>query len=83
MKKLLLAVVSFLLIVFSVTAQNGNEWRKFNPVTPLTAATFAHPPAIDLPYIPATADPAEIKVEVKQLYESGMMQPYGLVGPLC
>ena len=79
MKRPLLVLTSILLIVFSVTAQNGSvadEWRKFNPVTPLTAATFAHPPAIDQPWVrmnlPATADPAEIKVEVKQLYESGI-----------
>jgi hypothetical protein len=25
------------------------EWSRFNPVTPLTAATFAHPPAADQP----------------------------------
>ncbi len=83
MKKSFLVMTSILLIVFSVTAQNGNvaqtlrtEWRKFNPVTPLTAATFAHPPAVDLPWVrmnmPATADPAEIKNTVRQLHESGI-----------
>ncbi|NOT61140.1 MAG: hypothetical protein HOP19_13050 [Acidobacteria bacterium] len=78
MKKFLLVLVSILLIVFSATGQNVNlnDWRKFNPVTPLTAETFARPPATDLPWvrmnIPATADPAEIKAEVKQLHDSGI-----------
>ena len=78
MKKSLLVITSFLLIGFSVTAQNGNvtEWRKFNPVTPLTAETFAHPPATDLPWVrmnmPATADPTEIRATVRQLHESGV-----------
>lgn len=39
---------------------NGFDWS-FNPVTPLTAETFAAPPANDLPWVrvnmPATADP--------------------------
>lgn len=79
MKKSLLVIVAFLLIVLSVMAQNQTvriEWRKFNPVTPLTAASFARPPVTDWPWvrmnIPATADPAEIKAEVKQLHDSGI-----------
>src|ERR1035441_6059509 len=45
-----------------VTATQRSEWIKFNPVTPLTAASFADPPAADWPWarmnMPATADPA-------------------------
>ena len=78
MKKSFLVAIISALIVLSVIAQNRNvsEWRKINPVTPLTAETFAHPPATDLPWVrmnmPATADPAEIKNTVRQLHESGI-----------
>ncbi len=83
MKKSFLVMTNILLIVLSVTAQNSrvaetvrSEWRKINPVTPLTAASFVRPPAVDQPWvrmnIPATADPAEIKAEVRQLHESGI-----------
>lgn len=78
MKKSLLVASITLLIVLSVTAQNGRvaEWRKINAVTPLTAETFARPPATDLPWVrmnmPATADPAEIRATVKQLHDSGI-----------
>ena len=48
-----------------VAATTRSEWIKFNPVTPLTASTFAQPPAADQPWVrmnmPATADPVEIK----------------------
>jgi len=51
-----------------VAATNRSAWTQFNPVTRLTAASFAHPPAADLPWVrmnmPATADPAEIQAEV-------------------
>ncbi len=78
MKKLPLILIIAALIVLSVVAQNSvrTDWRKINPVTPLTAESFAHPPATDLPWVrmnmPATADPAEIKAEVKQLHDSGI-----------
>jgi len=59
-----------------VVATDRSEWIKFNPVTPLTAASFARPPAADLPWvrmnIPATADPAEIAAEVREMHEKGI-----------
>ena len=59
-----------------VVATTRSEWIKFNPVTPLTAATFANPPATDLPWVrlnmPPSADPAEIKVEVQQMRDAGI-----------
>ncbi len=52
------------------------EWVRFNPVTQLTAATFAKPPATDLPWVrlnmPATADPAELAAEVRALRGFGI-----------
>ena len=45
-----------------VAATQRSEWIKFNPVTSLTAESFARPAAADLPWVrmkmPATADPA-------------------------
>jgi hypothetical protein len=59
-----------------VAAIRRSEWIKFNPVTPLTAASFAQPPATDLPWVrmnmPATADPAEIAEEVRQMHDFGI-----------
>ena len=59
-----------------VVATARSEWIKFNPVTSLTAATFANPPAADLPWarmnLPATADPAEIKAEIQQMHDAGI-----------
>ena len=59
-----------------VVATTRSEWIKFNPVTPLTAATFATPPATDWPWVrlnmPASADPAEIKAEVQQMHDAGI-----------
>ena len=58
-----------------VAATQRSEWIKFNPVTSLTAASFAKPPAADLPWVrmnmPATADPAEIGAEVRAMAEFG------------
>ena len=34
-----------------VAATQRSEWIKFNPMTPLTAASFARPPAADLPWV--------------------------------
>ena len=55
----------------SVVATSRSQWIKFNPVTQLTAASFAKPPAADLPWVrmnmPATAEPAEIAAEVREL----------------
>ena len=60
----------------SVVATSRSAWIKFNPVTQLTAASFAKPPAADLPWVrmnlPATADPAEIAAEVRELSEQGI-----------
>src|SRR5580698_3514181 len=57
-------------------AKQRSEWIKFNPVTPLTAASFTHPPAADLPWVrmnlPATADPAEIAAEVRAMHDDGI-----------
>ncbi|MFN7929000.1 MAG: glycosyl hydrolase [Blastocatellia bacterium] len=84
MKKLVpVFVAATTLIVLSVVAQNRQvaelrraDWLKFNPVTPLTAASFAHPPATDQPWVrmnlPATADPAEIKAELQGMHEAGI-----------
>ncbi len=59
-----------------VVATARSEWIRFNPVTRLTAASFAHPPAADQPWVrmnmPATADPAELAAEIRQLHETGI-----------
>ncbi len=77
------AVFTALLILPAAVGQTGkpavtarSEWVRFNPVTPLTAASFALPPAADQPWVrlnmPATADPAELKAEVRELHEKGI-----------
>ncbi|BDZ65402.1 hypothetical protein [Agromyces mangrovi Wang et al. 2018] len=47
----------------------GKDWG-FNPVTALTAETFANPPATDLPWarvnMPADADPALLQEQIEQ-----------------
>ena len=66
---ILAAAAAFALLGAASLAQNRQlaavqraEWVKFNPVTPLTAASFAQPPAADRPWVrmkmPGTADPA-------------------------
>jgi hypothetical protein len=59
-----------------VVATDRSEWIKFNPVTQLTAASFARPPVADLPWVrmnlPATADPAEIAAEVRMMHAKGI-----------
>jgi len=59
-----------------VAATTRSEWITFNPVTPLTASTFANPPATDWPWVrlnlPAGADPAEIQAEVHQMHDAGI-----------
>lgn len=59
-----------------VAASSRAEWIKINPVTPLTPASFAHPPAADLPWVrmnmPATADPKEIAAEMQDLHDTGI-----------
>jgi hypothetical protein len=59
-----------------VVATDRSEWIKLNPVTQLTAASFAKPPAADLPWVrmnlPATADPAEIAAEVREMHDAGI-----------
>ena len=53
-----------------IVAAQKPEWSKFNPVTPLTAASFTQPPASDLPWVrmnmPQTADPAELVTSGKR-----------------
>jgi hypothetical protein len=86
MKKALVPVpqsFALLLLATSALAQNSSvaaigrsEWIKFNPVTPLTPASFAKPPEADLPWvrmnIPADADPAEIAAEIRDLHQKGI-----------
>jgi len=59
-----------------VAARQRSEWITFNPVTRLTAESFAHPPAGDRPWVrmnmPATADPAEIATEIRELPDHGI-----------
>lgn len=61
----------------TIAAKRG-EWSQFNPVTPLTGATFAKPPVNDLPWVrlnmPATADPTELAAQVRAL------PGYGIAG---
>ncbi len=53
-----------------------SQWATFNPVTALSAANFAEPPANDRPWVrmnmPATAEPAEIQAEVQDLHDKGI-----------
>src|SRR5882762_5101890 len=86
MKKLLAFSAIVVVLIFvgavafgqsgTVPATSKKEWTKFNPVTPLTAASFATPPATDLPWVrmnmPATADPAEIAAEVQAARAAGI-----------
>ncbi len=59
-----------------VAATRRSDWIKFNPVTPLTAASFERPPAADRPWVrmnmPATADAAEIAAEVREMHDHGI-----------
>jgi hypothetical protein len=70
-------------LVTAVHGQQGREtakmrpgWYQQNPVTALTAATFAQPPASDYPWVrlnmPATADPAEIAAEIQDMHDHGI-----------
>ena len=86
MKSSLLPLAAFGALTILATAAVGqnrgiavkarSEWIQFNPVTSLTAATFAHPPAADQPWVrmnmPATADPAEIQAEVQEMHDKGI-----------
>jgi hypothetical protein len=80
---ILAAAAAFALLGAASLAQNRQlaavqraEWVKFNPVTPLTAASFAQPPAADRPWVrmnmPAPADPAEIAAEIRETHEYGI-----------
>lgn len=59
-----------------VAARQRSEWITFNPVTRLTAESFANPPAGDRPWVrmnmPATADPTEIATEIRELPDHGI-----------
>jgi hypothetical protein len=79
----LLAFASLTLITASASAQIHHvaattraQWTAFNPVTPLTAGSFAHPPNADRPWVrmnlPATAEPAEIKAELQDMRDKGI-----------
>jgi hypothetical protein len=69
-------LVTALLILRCAAFAQRPEWTRINPVTPLTAASFAHPPAGDQPWVrlnmPATADPAELKAEIQELHDIGI-----------
>jgi hypothetical protein len=80
----LTAVVAVLLLAVAaapgqqsnVAVRSKSEFRTINPVTALTAATFAQPPVTDRPWvfwnIPPTAEPGELKAEVKQMRDAGI-----------
>ena len=57
-------------------SSSRSEWTRFNPVTALSAATFADPATNDRPWVrlnlPASADPEEIKAEVQDLHDKGI-----------
>ncbi len=59
-----------------VIPRSKSDFRKINPVTPLTAASFANPPETDWPWvfynIPRTAEPAELRAEIKQMHDAGI-----------
>lgn len=61
------------LISSLATAQ---DWARINPVTRLTAQTFANPPAVDWPWVRMNltpgADPAEIAREVGEMHAAGI-----------
>lgn len=73
----------FVLAVFvpaCITSQDGgsagtiaSRWEKVNPVSPLTAQSFAHPASRDFPWVrlnmPASADPAELASEIQDLHD--------------
>ena len=74
---------ALILIAAAASGQNRNvaaigktEWTTFNPVTQLTAGTFAQPPDADRPWVrmnmPATADPAEIQAEIQEMHDKGI-----------
>jgi hypothetical protein len=55
---------------------NARPWSELNPVTRLTAETFANPPATDRPWVrvnlPAEQSPAELKAEIAEMHEHGI-----------
>jgi hypothetical protein len=52
------------------------QWTGINPVTALTAGTFAAPGANDRPWVrlnmPESADPAELQAEIEDLHNKGI-----------
>jgi hypothetical protein len=76
-------VLGMVLLAMAAAAQTGRvaptsraEWTRINPVTPLTAATFLHPPPADQPWVrlnmPPTADPAELRREIQEIHDAGI-----------
>lgn len=74
MYRSLFATVALLLPLQAQTPTSN--WAQINPVTKLSAATFATPPATDRPWvrmnIPPTAEPSEIAREVREIHEAGI-----------
>ncbi len=61
----------------NVVATTRSEWVKVNPVTPLTAASFAQPPGADRPWVrwnftPATATITELEAELQDMNDAGI-----------
>ena len=58
----------------SATAKPG--WRELNPVTPLSAESFAHPPLTDRPWVrvntPADLTSEELQAEVAEMKQHGI-----------
>jgi alpha-L-rhamnosidase len=58
------------------TGGDTHRWSELNPVTRLTAETFANPPAIDRPWVrvnlPAEQSAEELKAEVAEMHKHGI-----------
>ena len=53
-----------------------SDWASFNPVTALTAETFAQPPAVDWPWVrwnvPETSDIGQLEAELEEMHSVGI-----------
>jgi hypothetical protein len=76
MRSFCFATAILVLAVTSAGQTSRSDWTRFNPVIPLTFTSFASPPIADRPWvrmnIPATADPVEIKAELREMHDSGI-----------
>ena len=59
-----------------VAVRSKADLARINPVTALTAGTFAQPPVTDWPWvfynIPPTAEPEQLKTEIRQMRDAGI-----------